>query len=170
MPAIAIIIIIVLALGVLFYCGHNSGPAIDHETLHKALLEYIKTDMTNFAKVTHPDGELFAEFYLLGQADDPPGTKCYLWVYCQEYYPEGNSINEGMGVSCPVALNIVASDNGYRITGHQAPRDGSLYSKDMNLIFPEELHEYRPGNEEIEIISKVIKKQAEAYFKVSGDD
>lgn len=64
------------------------------------------------------------------------GERAFLDTVCEELLLVGpDSLEAGSGRGTPVALRL-DTIRGMRITGHEAPRDGGLYSRDLQRIFP----------------------------------
>ncbi|MFC2030489.1 hypothetical protein ACFLWA_07170 [Chloroflexota bacterium] len=81
-------------------------------------------------------GEVFCAYKPLDVVQGVEG-KMYLWVLCQEYYLEQESLIPGSGVSLPVAVRIQEKDGHYEIVEHLVPRDGAYYGPDVRATFPE---------------------------------
>lgn len=83
-------------------------------------------------------GKIYGDLTILKKT----ANEIYVWTILQEYYFINNKYEEGTGISVPVKINIknwpIKSEN---IESVQKPRDGSLYSEDINKLFPKELHE-----------------------------
>jgi membrane-bound inhibitor of C-type lysozyme len=89
----------------------------------------------------------------------------YLWVRCGEYKKENGQLVELSGTSVPIKVDYPNELSYYDISKFSIsiPRDGSLYDKDIKVIFPPELwdrlhFDSKPLNEK-------IKQKALDYFK-----
>lgn len=62
----------------------------------------------------------------------------YVWVRCGEFILQNGELQELSGSSGPAKINYPneLSYNDLSKMSHEAPRDGSLYSKDIKTIFP----------------------------------
>lgn len=89
----------------------------------------------------------------------------YLWVRCGEFKMEAGQLKELSGMSAPIKLDYPNELSYYDLSkfSFAMPRDGSLYDKDVKIIFPEEIQnrlhfETGPLNER-------IKQEAQKYFE-----
>lgn len=60
----------------------------------------------------------------------------YLRYYCQEFYESNGTMQKGTGEAGPIALYHKMNDGAFQIISHKKPRDGNLYAKDIDVIFP----------------------------------
>ncbi|MFH1522929.1 MAG: hypothetical protein ABIE43_03885 [Patescibacteria group bacterium] len=67
----------------------------------------------------------------------------YVWAYCGEYIIENNKLKTVSGSSGPVKIDYPNELSYYNISkfSHEAPGDGSNYSKDIKTIFPEDVQQ-----------------------------
>lgn len=65
----------------------------------------------------------------------------YIFAACQEYYPEDGVLKKGTGCSMPIAIYIENQKGTYKIIDYKLPRNGSMYSYDVEHIFPKKTHE-----------------------------
>jgi hypothetical protein len=108
--------------------------------VEKAISNYLLTekhfswknrdDSHNFCTIENlkPDKELFP---------------LYVWAYCGEYVIEDGKLKTVSGFSGPAKIDY-PNELSYYDPGkfsYQAPRDGSLYSKDIKTIFPEDVQQ-----------------------------
>jgi hypothetical protein len=88
--------------------------------------------MWDMLVITSRGGRVYCSYTLLGVE----GERAFLEPVCEELLLVGpNSLESGSGRGTPVALKL-DTIRGMRITGHEAPRDGDLYSRDVERIFP----------------------------------
>lgn len=88
----------------------------------------------------------------------------YLWATCQEYYLKDDKLETGTGISLPVALSIEL-DNTYKVKNHKVPRDGSMYSYDVEHIFPKRTQDEIFAHEIPNELVEQIRQAAEDYYK-----
>ncbi len=97
-------------------------------------------------------------------ADNPQAV--YLWVVCQEYYPDNQTLKQGTGSSFPLALTVQSKNDALQVISHRIPRDGALYAEDMPVIFPErtraKIHSEstRDHNNRVQALQNEIKQSA----------
>lgn len=62
----------------------------------------------------------------------------YIWARCGEFIFQNENIKELSGISTPVKIDYPNELSYYNINkmSYKTPRDGSLYSKDIKIIFP----------------------------------
>jgi len=110
--------------------GKHSGPTdftFSGEVQRKAI-DYLKN---NVAK-QNIKGDVFCSTNYLG-ADS---NNVYLLFYCQEFYKSNDIWEAGTGEAGPIAIKYEKNEKGIYFTGYQKPRDGNLYAKDIEVIFP----------------------------------
>lgn len=63
----------------------------------------------------------------------------YIWIRCGEFKVTAGELKELSGTSLPIKIDYPNELSYYDITkfSFEAPRDGSLYDKDVKIIFPE---------------------------------
>jgi len=78
-------------------------------------------------------------------------------------------VEQGSGWSVPLVLNLTKSDDVVSIAGHKSPGDGSLYSKDIKIIFPKELQKtilFFPSNStQVKEVGQRLKKRVDEWSK-----
>jgi hypothetical protein len=98
-------------------------------------LQSIKDYLHQKVAIKGFDGKVYCEYDVLDAEIAGVNGKLYLWAFCQEYYREGQKLEAGTGGSFPVVLKIRQENNQIEVVGHQKPRDGSLYTADMPVMF-----------------------------------
>jgi hypothetical protein len=89
---------------------------------------------SNFAQANF-GGTTFVEFEKLGEEKSGPRTTVYVWLYAQEFYEKEGRLEKGTGVSLPLAMYF----NNAELVALVAPRDGSLYTEDIQKLFPDSI-------------------------------
>jgi hypothetical protein len=111
--------------------------------------------VTNFLEqppigYSHIGGKVFASYEVFGESRSGKTTTEYIWAVITEYnlgprspfppsggrYTEDGKLSEGFGESLPLAIQIARDGQTEKVVGHQEPRDGDLYGKDIVKIFP----------------------------------
>jgi hypothetical protein len=132
--------------------------------------DYLKVNIgkTSFG------GEAFCAFTPLNNDRGGNGF-IYLWILCQEYYLNQETLSEGTGLSLPVSLQLQDQNGHYIIIDHFTPRDGSYYGPDVKRLFPENtwdliFPEYQDAvskyNYRSSQLNQDVKRQAMSYFDV----
>ncbi len=108
------------------------------------------------------NGEIFAEYHELGRSTN----KLFIWGYIAELYKTDNEIKTATAISLPLVIEF--SENEF--IGHQTPRDGSYYSKDIKDMFPKALHDnvlnFQSIHEKtINHLKDSVEKKAESNFE-----
>jgi hypothetical protein len=89
----------------------------------------------------------------------------YVWVYCEEYYKEGQSIKMGSGVSMPIKVLMELQNGKLGVQGHEAPEDGGGYAASIKAMFPDKYAAEAIAGFDVDKFSPSPKTQAEEYFK-----
>ncbi|OGF26921.1 hypothetical protein A2331_04030 [Candidatus Falkowbacteria bacterium RIFOXYB2_FULL_34_18] len=154
---------------VLCDCGENQVEDLTlnnfrNDQIEKTISDYFKTqkrfswknrdDSHNFCTIQNlkPDKELFP---------------LYVWVYCGEYIIENNKLKTVSGSSGPVKIDYPNELSYYNINkfSYEAPRDGSNYSKDIKVIFPEDVQQKIFEHDVKDLIAKLEKN---AFVSISN--
>ena len=114
-------------LAVLMLAGCQGGPSptptasAGKEMSQQALESALATRFVN-----DPTG--LCEWEVWGEA----GQEIYLWAICQSA--------EGAGCSAPAVVRVAQDESGvWRIREIEMPRDGTLYGKDIRVLFPSDV-------------------------------
>lgn len=154
----AIMLIAFLAIG---GCSNSNLSSTVTDTENSMILGYLdfKVMTANFG------GKVFSAYKLLGRDSD----KLYIWANILEYYKKNGLVEQGSGWSVPLVLNLTKSDDVVSIAGHKSPGDGSLYSKDIKIIFPKELQKtilFFPSNStQVKEVGERLKKRVDEWSK-----
>ena len=111
-----------------------------NDQIEKAISNYLKIqkhfswknrdDSHNFCTIENlkPDKELFP---------------LYVWAYCGEYVIEDGKLKMLSGLSGPAKIDYPNELSFYDLSkfSYEAPRDGTLYSEDIEAIFPEDVQQ-----------------------------
>jgi len=138
-----VVVIMISTILTISGCSHNTTLLTVTETENILILDYLdqKVFSPNFG------GKVFSAYKLLGRETG----KLYIWAIIQEYYKKDGILETGTGWSVPLVLNLAESGGNEKISSHISPRDGSLYSKDIEKLFPRNLQKtvlYFPSNSE----------------------
>lgn len=138
-----VVVIMISTIFTINGCSENTPLLTVTGTENKLILDYLDQ------KVFSPNfrGKVFSAYKLLGRETG----KLYIWATIQEYYKKDGILETGTGWSVPLVLNLAESSGSEKITSHISPRDGSLYSKDIEKLFPRVLQKtilYFPSNSE----------------------
>jgi len=112
-------------------------------------------------------GKMFCTFKTIGEEQNLPNIKKYVWAYCEEYYLQNGEIRAGTELSWPVVLSIDIEEivGKYVIRDHEQTRNGVFMAEDQQRIFPERYQRILNANQDW--INKTnLKSEAEMYFKV----
>ena len=118
-------------------------------------------------------GVVFCAYDLMGMDFQADQVSLYLWVLCQEYYVTDKNLDKGTGLSLPVAVYLEKGGDGYTITGHEVPLDGSEYGPSIQRLFPENLwpqifgsedDRYESYNQRAERLDNANEQSAKIYF------
>jgi hypothetical protein len=156
---------VLIGLIMLIVADPVEQPSLDLAKLKPVLKEYLKTETQGIISPIRPGGDIFIVFDTLGADIDGGMIKAYINLLCQEYYPEGDSLIEGAGVSIPIALSMIEVNDKYEILSYQAPRDGEIFAVDLKRIFPERcLQVHRQMLYDRRCFSDDAYREASAFF------
>jgi hypothetical protein len=162
-------------LALVLLVGCQSERQDDHPTLDfDAILQpdALESYLVDHVGISGFGGEVFCAYEPFDTLQVVEG-KAYLWVLCQEYYLEQESLNRGSGVSLPVALRIQEIDGRYEIMDSFFPRDGTYFGSDVRDAFPvctwayimprsvEEIHQY---NFRVNKLESEAEMKSRAYY------
>ncbi|WP_226678590.1 hypothetical protein [Mesobacillus jeotgali] len=118
-----VIIVFLLLAG----CSLNSTVTEEDE---QEIEKYISQEVMspNFG------GEIFSAYEILATNEEK--GEIYLWALIEEYYKEGEEVEQGSGMSVPMVLKIDRSEGASKVISHTLPRDGSFYADDIKEMFP----------------------------------
>jgi hypothetical protein len=115
--------------------NNQSSISLEQFASLKSVKDYLSTNLASRGF----NGKSYCAYEVLDAEADGKSEKIYLWVLCQEYYRANQKLQQGTGSSFPLALTVQRKNNELYVIGHQKPRDGALYSKDIPGIFPEKV-------------------------------
>lgn len=107
--------------------------------------EYMTTAIKNyfsFEREHHPytdgsDPRTFVSLKLLGKEDRGDTVTVYAWVVDATWYINSDGVpEEGSASSVPYRLTLSKTEDGYRVTACDQPRDGGLYVDSIKELFP----------------------------------
>jgi len=99
--------------------------------------EAIRAYLVQRNSVTSKGGEVFCAFEPLAEM-----RRCgdkndvYLWVLCQEYYLDGEAIQEGTGSSLPMPLTLEARGSTYTVLESRVPGEVAQSTELVHEYFP----------------------------------
>jgi hypothetical protein len=118
------------------------------------------------------DGKIFVAYKLLGDSLEGSTKTLYVWAYIQEYYVEDGKLQEGSGMSVPIAIQARLIGKYYLPVSYEIPQDGGQYAVDVKRIFPTEFHDFIFGkdvgekNDELRKLEKQLQVNAKNYYKL----
>jgi hypothetical protein len=134
----------------------------------------LKTYLVESFGITAYGGKAFCAYQLMGYGNTNDQDKALnLWVFCQEYYLEGEGLRVGSGVSLPVVIDLQGINGGYHIIGNKFPGDGANYGSDVRQLFPETLWDQIFGttesgvlayNQRAETLEQLAQQSALLYY------
>ena len=143
---------------------------IDTEKIEKTILEYLVKQGDDRPVKYYANEKTFVSMSVFLLEGDKSKTcyNVYAWIVEDQYYSEGDSIQQGGGSSGPRKFTVEYADGKFIITNVIQPRDGYFYQKDIEKIFPDIIRKsidkiYEDNT--IEKLSMHNARQAEAYFR-----
>jgi hypothetical protein len=141
----------------------TSGMLAD-ELCRDVVVSYLEANVGSAAF----DGHVICAFQVLGSAKGAGQQELYLWTLCQEFYLKAGDLQEGSGVSAPIALTVDMHTDGCRPVDHRMPRDGSLYAQDIRDLFPlsvraqMQIQDTRRHSQRVEALQEQVYEKARA--------
>lgn len=131
--------------------------------MEKILKDYIIKNLGNTSK---EGGKTFAAIHIFGTEESDNFINVYLWALAEEYiWAQG--LIQSSGISIPMSVQLKKDADSYIALSYRVPRDGSLYTRDIEDIFrPVSIREKvikRGGN--VEDLANQNKLQAMEFFK-----
>lgn len=113
-----------------------TSSSFGNDQVEKAITDYLLTQKY-FSWKTTTDSHNFCVIENLNPTEDGL-FPLYVWVRCGEFIMQNGELKELSGLSVPTKINYPNQFSFYDINkfSYEAPRDGSLYSKDIKTIFP----------------------------------
>jgi len=117
-------------------------------------------------------GKVFCAYDLFGSEIKDNKIYVYLWTLCMEYCLKDGKLIKGSGVSMPVVLIASQIQQGYKITEHKEPMNGSFYAKSIKELFPEKYYKYifsdntEEYNQRADRLLNDTEIQAEIYYNL----
>ena len=111
-------------------------PIFGNDQAEKAITDYLLTQK-HFSWKTTTDSRNFCVIENLNPTESGL-FPLYVWVRCGEFILQDGKLKELSGISAPAKINYPNQLSFYDLSkfSYEAPRDGSLYSKDIKTIFP----------------------------------
>lgn len=94
----------------------------------------------------------------------------YAWVRGVTYYPDNGKLVADGGYSMPYRFTLIENNGNFTVTETEHPRDGSLYSQDMQTLFPASVRRQMNRVEwdgTATHLKLELEKQANLYFHLS---
>jgi predicted heme/steroid binding protein len=112
-------------------------------------------------------GKAFCAYRTLDLNQENSNISEYVLAVCQEYFLQDGVVKKGTGHNAPVAIYIKYQNGIYNVADYKVPRDGTMYSYDVEHNFPQKTHEqiFRAGTDPA--LSDEVEKEAKAYFDSS---
>ena len=150
--------------------GFSYVPPIDLSTdmMEISIMEYLINTSESDKRYENEKSFVSLKTYLVEEIKDRKLYYVYSWVLEESYYLDNNKILQDSGSSIPYKFIIERNDDDYKVIDYKIPRDGSLYQKDMKVLFPyyvrsqmDEVH----TDGTIERLQLEIDYQVDLYFK-----
>lgn len=117
-------------------CKKSTSSSFGNDQLEKFITDYLLTQEF-FSWKTTADSQNFCVIENLDPKKDQL-FPLYIWARCGEFTLQEGKLKELSGSSGPAKIDYpnLLSYRDLSKMSYQAPRDGSLYSKDVKTIFP----------------------------------
>jgi hypothetical protein len=147
-----------LLITVFVLTGCQPKPQTNIDLTQFTGLKQIKDYLSAKVASTGFGGKAYCTYEILAAEAKGNNThKLYLWVLCQEYYRNGQGLQQGTGSSFPTVLTLPEPAIDPSKIRHQRPRDGAFYLEDMQAIFPESVRR-RLASESTTVHNQRVKR------------
>ncbi|MDT4898908.1 MAG: hypothetical protein QOH25_3985 [Acidobacteriota bacterium] len=160
------LILTLITISILVGCRNYYELTDQQKQLANALKDVTQKYVDdNFGKSVF-GGKAFCAYQVLDieAVDGGKYINEYLWATCQEYYLKHDKLETGRGIGLPIAL-FIQLDGTYKINSQRIPRDGSMYSYDIENIFPKRTHKEIFAHEIADRLVGQTRQEAEDYYK-----
>jgi|GEM_PF-1388539 hypothetical protein len=126
---------------------------------------YIRTEYRTGGSL----GNTLVAVDILGS--DRRKEEIYIWALIEEYSFGDAGAEVESGASLPFVLEVDTGDDGFSVAGSRIPRDGSMFSEDVENIFPDGLHDkiLDYSNEHIDALVDEMEAKVESRLDLSGE-
>lgn len=183
---VAIILILIIGIGIMYMVdmyrmknnksiifstlgySYSSPEKLNEEGINKAIEEYILNKAEADSLKYHNEKWFVAIKNYLIDESDANNVLVYSWILEESYYENEDEIVQENGSSIPYKFVLKSNDSNYEVVSHQIPRDGSYYTEDMKIIFPDEVlsdMDKVHSDGTIEELKLNIQTQVTRYFK-----
>jgi len=144
-----LILIICVLLGILFFVWqkgifkskavlNTENPILGNASLDKVVTDFLLSKQ-EFSWKTGEGSTNFCVFENLNPKSEL--FPIYIWIRCGEFKVISGELKELSGTSLPLKIDYPNELSYYDLSKitFEAPRDGSLYDKDIKVIFPESI-------------------------------
>lgn len=116
----------------------NTGFTNDRKVL--AISEYLASQQ-EFVTKTHDSSHVFCSIQNLDSEETL--FPVYIWAYCSEYTLENGELQIHSGTSLPVRVSYPNELSYFNVSQftHTAPRDGALFARDVQELFPKHIQD-----------------------------
>jgi len=131
------------------------------------LKQTIKNFLENNFLKQPPKGKTFASYQLLGVSANHDTINAFIWAYIMNYSPGISGPSENSGMSIPVKISLLSSNEKFQVLNTEYPAEGENYAESVRSIFPEQFHEWIWGSEKyqtIQLLKQQVLGEATAYY------
>lgn len=134
----SVILVLITVLGVLVGCQVPGQTGTTTTKPSKLSIPSDAVDAYLALQLLHTSfgGNVICAHDILGSERKGDAVELYLWALCEEFYCDQQRLEQGSGVSLPVAVEGERQDTGAWSLEHRTPRDGADYGQDIGTIFP----------------------------------
>lgn len=119
---------------------NSAASNFSNDQIEKAISRYLLTEK-HFSWKNRDDSHNFCTIENLKAEKEL--FPLYIWVFCNEYIIEDGKLETVSGLSGPAKIDYPNELSFYDLSkfSYEAPRDGTLYSEDIEAIFPEDVQQ-----------------------------
>ena len=137
------------------------------------LKQTIKNFLENNFLKQPPKGKTFASYQLLGVSANHDTINAFIWAYIMNYSPGISGPSENSGMSIPVKISLLSSNEKFQVLNTEYPAEGENYAESVRSIFPEQFHEWIWGSEKyqtIQLLKQELLEEAIEYYDQTTED
>ncbi|MEA1887498.1 MAG: hypothetical protein U9N72_09850 [Bacteroidota bacterium] len=132
------------------------------------LRQTIKHYLENSDQNPSPEGKIFASYHVLGINSNHDTINAFIWAYIMDYSPGISGPTENTGLSLPVKITLLRSNEKFHVHETEYPEEGENYAESVRDIFPAQFHEWIWGSEKyetIQLLKEDVLEEATAYYE-----
>jgi len=109
----------------------------DHSALPSGSSEAVSAYVVDRVGLTSSGGQAFCAYEpLADMRNSGAEAEVYLWVLCEEFYLEGETLHAGTATSLPLVLTLRRDDGSYRVVADSIHGEVAPSEEQVRALFP----------------------------------